>query len=115
MNFDILDTQSFYPYIFGVDQTEAISVNFSLSGYNSLLTVNNLGSLFIFLVLDFGLGLLGFSILKSKKLNSKWQKIIGTKVENYFFNGMLNFFDQNYLSFTLSSLINLSSINYSNY
>lgn len=112
MTFDVLNTQSFYSYIFGVDQTEAISINFSSSGYASLLIVNNLGSLFVFLVLDFVAGFTGLAILKINKLPLKWQKVLETRVNNFFFNGILSFLDQNYTTLMMSSLIHLSSINF---
>ncbi len=67
-NFDLIDTEPIYNYMFDVDNSEPLNDNFYYSGYSSLLFERNIGSLGIFIFIGIGLGVSGLIMLKIKKL-----------------------------------------------
>ena len=67
--FEVIDTVPIYIETFGTDNSEPLNENFDESGYSSTHFVRNIGSLFLFIWIGIGFGIIGFFILKIKNLH----------------------------------------------
>jgi hypothetical protein len=89
---------------------EPLSESFEAVGYGNIMIVNNMGSLYIISIFYFGITLL-LSIIPYCFYTGPCRFYIRRKIQNYldnfYWNGFIQFIDQNYLFFVVMSMIEL--------
>lgn len=114
VSFDMIPTDDLYAKLFRLDEVddEPVSAVFEEIGYESKLSMNNLGSLFLLLIFQ-PLQILIFKILKKacfckrEPIAKTVIKIADSRLDNLIWNGLISFHQSTYLVTTMIALINM--------
>ena len=109
ITFALIPTTELFETMFHFSQQSdyAITDQFDAVGYSSIFCINNLG--FLYLNIQFGCGLI-FMLWISTRLkmfenHKKWQKFIDSMTKQFYWNGIIQFCNQNYLLICVVSFI----------
>jgi len=103
--FDVIPTDGPYDAIFGFQESNPLTLNFELIGYESVYCIRNLGSMFLMFLLATltGVILAITSISKSAKIHH----YRGVVKEKMFWNGIFSFLNETYIILSVSFMLNL--------
>jgi len=110
--FDAIPTDQLYEYLFAIDEDDAFSVNFESLGYEGVQMVSNMGSTLLYIAVFFPVTLLYLALLSCC---SRYEKIENHRESTWnglFWNGILIFFDENFLMFATIGMLNFHEISF---
>ena len=117
VSFDMIPTDDLYAKLFSLDDVddEPVSAIFEEIGYESKLSMNNLGSLFLLLIFQ-PLQIFIFKMLKKacfckkEPIAKTVTKISDSRLDSLIWNGLLSFYQSTYLVTTMIALINMHDL-----
>ena len=110
ITFDVIPVAKLYERMFHfstITTDRALTDQFNNSGYSSLFVVNNIGSIFLIAMFQVAISVLLWSVRKIKLFSRL--KCVQNKLDavasNTLWNGLIQFYGNNYLLFCLVSFI----------
>ena len=115
----MIPTDDLYESVFRVSEAEdeAVSDKFEEIGYESKISIVNLGSLFLFILIQ-PIQIVFYRLVKNAcknkegKINKKLHKYADNKLKEICWNGLIDFYRSTYLCLTMIAFINMYDLSF---
>lgn len=109
---DILPTEFIFPCLFTFDEftDEAYNPYFDTMGISSLNSLNNMGSAYIFLMMNLGFLGITFIFFISRRVVNRLKKIYKWFRKTFLWNYMIRFYMAQYFTIVLASFLNMRRV-----
>ena len=109
VSFDVIPTEYIYPLFLDFPNDSEFSPECKQIGYKSRYFILNSGSLSLYIVAGFLLHIV-YAILAQilKKGNGKVYKWIKSKQDNFWYSGLISFYNETYLNLCFCGILNIT-------